>query len=111
VVSLGSATEVSDTPFALGTFSAVDERPFAGIMLADHVMPVHSLAPSLRGNGIDHASCAPLLALLEHWPAAFAALEQGLRQAVSRKLQDGDEVVGTITGLGARRNRFVLDRA
>jgi hypothetical protein len=76
---------VSGTPFALGTFSAADGRPFPGVVLADQVMPVHGLAPGLHRKGIGPDACASVLGLLEHWPAAIAALELGIRETLGKQ--------------------------
>ncbi len=70
--------------FALGTFShpasaTADTRPFPGIVLADHVIPLHVLAPQLRARGIPATALESLASLLEDWPRAFPLLREVVR--------------------------------
>ncbi|HVZ36324.1 MAG TPA: hypothetical protein VG963_28040, partial [Polyangiaceae bacterium] len=84
MVSVRSAAEVTLERFALGTFShpasaTADTRPFPGIVLADHVIPLHVLAPQLRARGIPATALESLASLLEDWPRAFPLLREVVR--------------------------------
>ncbi|NOT61715.1 MAG: fumarylacetoacetate hydrolase family protein [Acidobacteria bacterium] len=60
-------SDVSSTPFALGTFAAADGKPFPGLVLHDKVFAPDAL-PIL-------AEAGSILALLENWETNFATLE------------------------------------
>ena len=60
-------SDVSSTPFALGTFAAADGKPFPGLVLHDKVFQPSAL-PIL-------AEAGSILSLLENWEENFATLE------------------------------------
>jgi 2-keto-4-pentenoate hydratase/2-oxohepta-3-ene-1,7-dioic acid hydratase in catechol pathway len=93
VVPVGSAAEVSDAGFSLGTFSAAEDvpsafgaRPFPGIVLGERVIALAALAPELRARGLVPESCESLQSLLDDWHRAFPSLQDLVHQLRSSGL-------------------------
>ena len=56
--------------FSLGTFSQAGGQPFPGLVLAENVIPLHTISALTNADSI--------LALLENWDANFAILQSAV---------------------------------
>ncbi len=81
-----SAAQVSDAPFALGTFSAGNggsswgRAAFPGVVLGNQVIALAALSAELGEQGVSQGDCASLESLLDDWPRVFPALQHTVRQ-------------------------------
>jgi len=95
-----------DSVFHLGTFSAAGSLPFPGMVIADHVHPLHELAALATELGVRVQGASSTLALLERWDEnlpALQAIADALAAAASTAARSACE---TRTALGQLKVHF-----
>jgi len=111
---------MSDTAFSLGTFSAAGSRPFAGLIIADRVLPLRALHAECASRGFHFAQDTSLLDLLGDWDRAFDVLRQiatGMPSSLTQQFGPVSELhvhapiekPGTIYCSGADYRKHVVD--